>query len=69
MLIHSIINYRNILPDIKLQVKRIHNNGSGYADTQTVTVILYLDNEEILNKSMTNSSAYDQAATYLYPEN
>ena len=55
-------------PDRKMQVNRTHNNGSGYGDTQTVTVILYLDGIEVLNKSMTKSSAYDQSETYCYPE-
>ena len=50
--------------DIKVDVIRTHINGSGYADKQTVNVVVYYKDKVIIDKSMTNSSAYNQSDSY-----
>jgi len=55
-------------PNLKVVVTRTHIDGSGYADKQTVNVVVYYNDEIVINQSMTNSSAYNQSATYTYPQ-
>lgn len=51
--------------DVKVDVTRTHINGSGYADKQTVRVVVTFKDEVIIDESMTNSSVYDQSNSYV----